>query len=142
VAFDASAFDESAFDVSLAFTTGIVFGHRLNAEDLLRFATALELASSSSTTAGNTREGFLRRATQAAENAVGMSSSSVETEIGYYKRLAVALEIKAGTLTVEENETYEGYIKRIVEALETIKDDSTRGTMEERLLKGADGIVL
>jgi len=146
VAFAAGAFNPSAFvviiDIAVGVAAGIVFGHPLSVDELLRFAKALELASSTSSIASSSREGFLKRAANAAEAAAAAMTFTAESELGYWKRLAEALEVRSGTSGLEEADSYEGYIKRIVDALEVVKGSSTSGTMEQRLLVGADGITL
>lgn len=98
-----------------------------------------DLEALTSVHAGNDNlPGLWRRFALAAEEAAGASTTANETTTGYMLRSALALESIAGTSGAEENVSYEGLLKRIVDALEVQAGGATTGSLEGRLVVAAD----
>lgn len=97
------------------------------------------LEADSSVHAGNLNEtGLWLRFALAAEQLAGASSSANANVLGYMLRSAVALESIAGTNGTAENISYEGYLKRIVDALEVQAGAVTAGSLAGRLVVAAN----
>lgn len=100
------------------------------------------LEALTSVRAGNpTDAGYWRRFALAAEEAAGADSAANATVEGWMLRAAVALELVAGTSGAEENRTFDGLLKRIVDALEVQAGEVGEGSLANRLVVGAAGAV-
>ncbi len=104
-------------------------------------ATALETAAGASTSANASPAGYWKRIASAAETIAGTTSTANATVHGYMLRAAVALEGVAGTSGTEENRSYNGLLKRIVDALEVQAGAVTVGSFGHRLRVGAQNAV-
>jgi hypothetical protein len=104
---------------------------------LAAVATALETAAGAGTSANPNEAGYYKRIAAAAESLAGASTTANENPMGYMKRAAVALESIAGTSGAEENTNESGYKKRIVDALEVQAGAVEVGSLDRRMLLGA-----
>lgn len=104
---------------------------------LASIADDLETAASA-TTVGNANEpGYWSRIAAASESLAGATTSANATTSGYMLRAALALESIAGTSGAEENPNENGYMKRIVDALEVQAGAVEVGSLEHRLVLAA-----
>jgi hypothetical protein len=85
--------------------------------------------------------GMYLRIAIAAETLAGTMSEATDVELGYLRRAVLALENLAGTDGLEETDSYEGYTKRLMDALEALSEVSTAGTHEDRAVIAADSAV-
>lgn len=104
---------------------------------LALIASEIESDAAISTDANPTVSGYWKRIALAAEEAAGVSTNANETLTGYMLRAATAFESLSGTSGAEENPNEAGYIKRIVDALETINEETYSGSLLERMRLGA-----
>lgn len=100
-------------------------------------ATALETAAGASTSANPNEPGYWKRIAAAVESLAGATTSANDVPSGYMLRAALALESIASTSGTEENANYSGLLKRIVDALEVQSGAVEVGSLEHRLLLGA-----
>lgn len=100
-------------------------------------ADALETAAGATTEANPNEPGRWKRIAAASEALAGAGTSANENTLGYMKRTAVALETISGTSGAEENTTHEGYLKRIVDALEVQAGAATEGSWAGRAVIAA-----
>lgn len=100
-------------------------------------ATALETAAGASTSTNPNEPGYWKRIASAVEALAGATTSANDVPSGYMLRSALALESIAGTSGTEENSNYSGLLKRIVDALEVQSGAVEVGSLEHRLLLGA-----
>lgn len=107
----------------------------LGVEAMHSVVTALE-AQTSVHAANQSIEGLWLRTALALEEAAGVSSTANHSLLGYMHRAVVALEDMAGTDGGDENQTYAGLLKRLVDGFETLGAD-TSGTLEQRFVTGA-----
>ena len=99
---------------------------------LAEIATAFETLAGGSTSGNASEAGYWKRIADALETEIGSTSTANATFPGYLLRAAVALEGHAGTSGAEENANEAGYLKRIVDALET-DTGVTTGSLIKRL---------
>lgn len=109
----------------------------LELAQLSTIATALETAAGASTSANDNRLGLWSRIASAAEALSGVPTSANDNLMGRMQRTAAALELIAGTSGAEENTNYEGFLKRITDALEVQAGAVTTGSMEGRFVTAA-----
>lgn len=108
---------------------------------LALIATALETAAGASTSTNPNEAGYWKRIAAAVESLAGATTSANDVPSGYMLRSALALESMAGTSGTEENSNYSGLLKRIVDALEVQSGVVEVGSLEHRLLLGAQNAV-
>jgi hypothetical protein len=105
--------------------------------DLEAIADALETAAGGTTSANPNAIGRWKRIAAAAETLAGASTTANPNLMGFMKRTAVALESIAGTSGAEENPNERGYMKRIVDALEVQSGSVETGSIDHRMVLGA-----
>jgi hypothetical protein len=105
-------------------------------------ATTDALEALTSVRAGNrTETGWWRRIALALEEAAGAATTANPTREGWMLRAAVAAEAVWGGSGAEENRTFEGLLKRLVDALEINAGVGT-GSRPNRLSVAAALITL
>jgi hypothetical protein len=105
-------------------------------------ADALEALGEIATSANLNEAGQWRRIAVAAEAMAGVFTATNATRSGYMRRTALALETISGTTGAEENVSYTGLLKRIVDALEVMAGAVTAGPLEVRFLVAAQAADL
>lgn len=85
---------------------------------LAELALTLETVVGAASAANQSITGWGKRIGVAAEDLAGAGTAANENLLGYLKRAAVALEVVESTSPAGYNEDYDGYIARIVNALE------------------------
>lgn len=113
----------------------------MNAAQLTAMANSLESKASITTPANPGEAGNWRRIAAAAEALSGTSSTANPNVAGYMLRTAKALEASAGTSGAEESATYDGLLKRIVDALEVKAGAVTTGSLYQRATVGSANAV-
>ena len=100
---------------------------------LAAVATALDGKTSDHSSLGTgTEEGYWRRIAKALEDGAGVSNTRNESISGYMERAALAAEATWGGSGAEENSSYAGLLKRIVDAME-LQAGVTSGSMSGRM---------
>lgn len=105
---------------------------------LASIATDLETAAGATTSANPSPAGYWSRIAEASEVLADATTSANATISGYMLRAALALESLAGTDGNEENASYFGYLKRIVDALEVQSGSVETGSLIHRLVLAAE----
>lgn len=104
-------------------------------------ASELESRAGTSTSTNETESGYWKRIAAAAESLAGATSTANDNTNGYILRTAVALESLTGTSGAEENPGPFGLTKRVVDALESLAGGPSVGSLEQRLSVGATNAV-
>lgn len=100
-------------------------------------ATDLETAADATTSGNPSPAGYWSRIAAASETLADATTNANATISGYMLRAALALESIAGTDGTDENASYYGYLKRIVDALEVQAGAVTEGSWLNRLVTAA-----
>ena len=108
---------------------------------LKRATDALETAAGGVTSANPNEPGYWQRIRIAAEILGGATSVANASIYGDMLRTAVALERLSATTGAEENATFDGYLKRIVDALEVKAGHVNAGSLEYRFALGAEQAI-
>lgn len=100
---------------------------------LALLATAFETQAGASTTANATPPGYWKRIAAAAEVIAGAVTTANAGLTGYAKRAVAAVVAKTSFAGSGYNENEEGYLAKLVAALEFATSTTTTGSMESRL---------
>ena len=100
-------------------------------------ADALQSKAGLSTPANQSESGWWLQIATAAEAMAGASTTANPTVTGYMLRAAKAFEVVSGGSGAEENQSYEGFLERIADALELNTLLSPTGNLANRIRASA-----